>query len=267
MLKIIIYTISLLIFLILLLYLFQRHLIYHPARSNITPKQAGLANAQSIQLKTKDGIAIQAWYHPAKPPEKITILYLHGNTGHLGHRVGRIKAYLNAGLGVMLLSYRGYGASEGKPSEQGLYHDARAALNFLTAQKISTKCIVLLGESLGTGVATQMATESPIGAVILQSPYTSIVDVAKKHYFFFPANLLLHDRYESITKVARINAPTLLIHGLDDRLIPAKHSLLLFKKINSPKKVVLIKNTGHNNLPDYANIVIEFIKTQNVCEN
>lgn len=227
--------------------IFQRSLIYLPHRGVVEPAKWHAADMQIVQLTTADHLINQAWYKPAKS-NLPTIVYFHGNAGHLGYRVPLIKPYLSKGYGVLLLSYRGYANNQGSPTEQGLYNDARAAINFLRAKTIKPQCIVLYGESLGSGVAVQMASEYSIGALILQAPYTSLVDMAIQHYFFYPAKWLLWDKFDSYSKIKQIKAPLLIMHGSADRIVPIKQSQRLFSRANFPKQAKYFANNGHNDL-------------------
>lgn len=148
-------------------------------------------------LSNTDKLALQLWYKPAAPAMP-TIVYFHGNASHIGNRAGIYSALANKGFGVLALSYRGYGKSEGTPSESGLYTDARAAIGYLTSvQEIPISHIIIYGESLGTGVSVQMATEFDIAGLALQAPYTSVVGRAAEIYFYVPVHLLIQDKYNS----------------------------------------------------------------------
>jgi len=248
-----------------ILYLIQRQYIYFPQTGDIRPAKWGLPEVKLIQLKTTDGLLLNAWYHPAKDHKMPTILYLQGNYGHIGHRAVTVDAYIKAGYGMLLLGYRGYSGNKGQPSEKGLYLDARAAISFLKSQGVYMHCIVLFGESLGTGVAVQMATEFHVGAVILESAYTSMVDVGKKHYPFLPVRWLLKDRFESIRKIHKIQAPLFIIHGENDNIIPVGLGERLYEKASQPKAMKIYPGAGHNDLPDVSPNVIQFLKKHQIC--
>ncbi|TAN46387.1 MAG: alpha/beta fold hydrolase, partial [Rhodospirillales bacterium] len=151
------------------MYVFQRGLLYHPDRSSpLSPGLLGLKGMEEVWLKTSDGIRLNAWY--AKPAEgrKGMVLYLHGNAGNLGGLAGKLAPYLEAGYGVLALDWRGYGNSEGSPTEDGLYADGRAALAYLAGLGVPSDRVVLHGESLGSGVATLLAVENKVAGVILE---------------------------------------------------------------------------------------------------
>lgn len=211
---------------------------------------------QEIPLHTVDGLDIYAWYKPAQG-HKPVILYLHGNAGHLGHRMRLVRQFLTAGFGVLMLEYRGYGGNRGKPTEQGLYTDGRTALQYVQAQQ--PESIVLFGESLGTGVATQLAMEFPICALVLQAPYTSLTAVARYHYPWVPISLM--DKFDSLARIHQIHAPVLILHGQLDKVVPFSHGKVLYEKAHHPKEFRAFPDRGHHDLRDesYAHTVEKFI--------
>jgi len=242
------------------IYLNQRNLIYLPDKNSPDQIASNAGDMQQITLHTEDGLELFAWYKAAKNNLK-TIVYFHGNAGHIGHRVPLIRPYLDAGYGVLLVEYRGYGSNPGIPSEQGLYEDARAAMNYLLTHQVKPNQIVLFGESLGTAVAIQMATEFPIAILVLRSPYTSLSDVAAYHYKFLPVRWLLKDRYESINLISQVHAPLLVIHGLQDKIIPVQFVTPLLNAANTPKQRVFLEKARHNQMPDISQTVIQFLET------
>ncbi|CDZ76044.1 acetoin dehydrogenase E2 subunit dihydrolipoyllysine-residue acetyltransferase [Legionella massiliensis] len=251
---------SILIILTLLMYLFQRNLIYFPAREMPSRQVFHAEDMQELWLKTSDGLNLLAWYKPAQANQP-TLLFLHGNAGHIGNRMPLIRQFLRAGFGALLLEYRGYGGNKGKPAEESLYSDARAAMHFLQEQTNSSRSVVLYGESLGTGVAVKMASEFPICALVLQSPYTSLSAVARYHYpwIFIPPL----DKFDSLARISTIKAPVLILHGKRDQIVPFEQGLELYNQANEPKRLVAPDNKGHNNLwdDDFAKTVIHFIQT------
>lgn len=167
------------------MYVFQRKLQYHPENKGLTPQSVGISGASVETLTTADGEKIILWYAPAKA-EMPTILYFHGNAGEIGDRPLRFNYYHSRGFGVAYLSYRGYGGSSGSPSEAGLVADANAAYDWLLAKGVEPNRIALLGESLGSGVAVQLAAKREVGAAALEAPYTSTVEIAAKIYWWLP---------------------------------------------------------------------------------
>lgn len=247
---------------VLLLYLFQRSLIYHPSKGEAEPANHGVPEMARVVLETKDHLKLEAWFKNAEQGKQI-ILYLHGNAGHLGYRGFKIKDYLDEGFGVLLLGYRGYGNNQGDPTENNLYIDGRAALDFLIAKKVPLSKIVIYGESLGTGIAVELARNLRIHSLILEAPYSSIIDIAAHHYFYLPTTLLLKDKYDSIKKIKEIVSPIYFIHGERDRIIPWRFGKKLFDLAPEPKDLLLITDAGHNNLYDFgvSRKIIKFIES------
>ena len=270
MIKIILMSFAVIALLVVSIVFFQRQLIYFPSHAAPQLKQWQAEDMQAIQLMTADQLNLTAWYKPAKAGEP-TIVYFQGNAGHWGHRVPLIKPYLDQGYGVLLLGYRGYGDNPGTPSEAGLYRDARSAMRFLHLNQVSNPCIFLFGESLGTGVAVQMALEYQVAGVILQTPFTSLVDLARYHYpllFILPwLDRLLYDHFNSLEKISQIQTPLLIIHGDLDRIVPIKFGRALFEQANEPKQFNQLPNKSHNNL--YSHLlfdgVIHFVEQNKNC--
>ncbi|MEE8202279.1 MAG: alpha/beta hydrolase [Alphaproteobacteria bacterium] len=242
------------------LYLGQRRMMYFPDASVPSPAMWGVPEMQPVALDTADGLRLLAWYRAAAEGRP-TLVYLHGNAGHIGYRGEKVRAYLDAGYGVLLLSWRGYGGNPGSPSEDGLYHDGRAALAFLAGEAVPPARVVLYGESLGGGVAVQMASEQRVGALVLEAPFTSLADVAARHYWYVPARRLVRDRFESIAKIARIGAPLFIFHGEEDRIIPVALARQLFAAAAEPKEARYFPAAGHNDLYDHgaAQAVLDFL--------
>jgi hypothetical protein len=233
------------------LYAFQRQLMYYPSTAQPDRVLAGLAEMREVSLRTEDGLDLSAWYREAEPG-KPTVVLFHGNAGHIGHRGGKARLFIDVGLGMLLVEYRGYGGNPGSPTEQGLYRDGRAALSFLTARGIPGRHIVLYGESLGTGVAVRVAGEraprDPVGGLILEAPFTSIADVAAHQYPFVPARYLVKDRFDADRWIAEVAAPLLILHGLEDRIVPVRFGKRLFEAAREPKEARWIAGAGHNDI-------------------
>ncbi|MEE8279172.1 MAG: alpha/beta hydrolase, partial [Alphaproteobacteria bacterium] len=218
------------------LFLVQRQLMYFPDTRTPEPARAGVPEMREVALTTEDGLRLMAWYRPAQTPDGPVIVFFHGNAGNIGNRGAKIRPFIVAGFGVMLLSYRGYGGNPGSPTEEGLNRDGRAALEFLSNNGVPSRRAVLYGESLGSGVAVEMATERPVGGVVLEAPFTSVADVAASQFFFVPARYLVRDRFDSLSKIDAIGAPLLILHGERDRTIPVRYGRRLFAAARQPKK-------------------------------
>ena len=242
------------------LFLGQRRLLYLPDR---TPPDLALARLHGMapaELATDDGLSLLAWYAPARGPGKATLVYFHGNAGHIGHRAGKVRPYLDAGHGVLLVSWRGYGGNDGSPTEDGLYRDGRAAFAFLDGLGVAPETTVAYGESLGSGVAVQMARERRVGGVVLESPYTSIASLAAHHYWYLPAVWLVRDRFDSLSKIGGIDAPLLVLHGERDRVVPVGFGRALFAAAREPKTWRGLAQAGHDLYgPDAAEAVLAFL--------
>jgi len=240
----------------------QRKLLYYPSSERPTPTESGVSEMAEVSLNTEDGHALLAWHRSPVDAAFPTLVYFHGNSGHIGMRADKVRPYLKAGLGVLLTTWRGYSGNPGAPSEEGLYSDGRSALAYLEAIGIASKQTVLYGESLGTGVVVQLACERTPGAVVLEAPYSSIPDVAQARLRLMPAKSLILDRFESKKKIADVRAPVLIAHGARDRTIPLRFGEQLFKVAVEPKKLHIYPEAGHNDLYDYgmAELVLDFLR-------
>jgi uncharacterized protein len=227
------------------MYVLQRKLQYPAENKRLTPEGVGIVGARIENLATPDGETIILWYAPARPG-MATILYLHGNAGEKGDRPLRFNYYHSRGFGVAYLSYRGYGGSSGSPTEPGLITDATTAYHWLVAQGVAPRSIALLGESLGSGVAVQLAARHEVGAVALEAPYTSTADVAARIYWWLPVHILMKDQYRSIDFIGDVTAPVLVIHGDRDMLIPLDFGKRLFAAANEPKEMEIVPGFGHD---------------------
>lgn len=229
------------------LYLYQRQLLYLPDRSRPQLGELARLGVREIALQTTDGLSLLAWYLPPRADRPV-IVYFHGNGGHIGYRTDRVGRFAREGYGVLMPEYRGYGGNPGNPSETGFYADADAALAFLDREGIGADRRVLYGESLGSGVAVQIAARHPVGAVILEAPYTSIVAAAQHHYPFVPAALLLSDRYDSLSRIAQVKAPLLIVNGARDTVVPPRLADALFAAAPEPKERWIAAGGGHGDL-------------------
>ena len=225
-------------------FVMQRRLIYAPDPRRMSPAEAGLANVEELVLTAANGDRLIAWYGAA-PPGQPTILYLHGNGGALELRRERVRKYMAAGRGMLMLAWRGYSGSDGNPSEAASVADAKLAYTALVTQGIKPADIIVYGESLGTGVAVQLAAEKPVGGVILDAPYTSLVDVAALIYPWLPVGALMLDRYETLTHIGRVHAPLLVVQGEADEIIPVSQGRAVFAAANEPKEIVTFPGAGH----------------------
>jgi len=230
-----------------LMYTQQRSMMYFPSKSILPdPKLSGL---QITQTTTADGLHLQAWFMPpAKPGNKI-IVFFHGNANNLLHMWPKAESFVSAGYGAFLCEYRGYGGNPGMPTEQGFYQDGRAAFAWLKDHGYKNDQLVIYGESIGTGVSVQMATEVHPREMILEAAFSSTADVAKDRYGIIPVDYLMLDKYESANKIVSLHDMQLLqIHGDHDRTIPIQFGKKLFAAANEPKTFMLVPGADHNNL-------------------
>ena len=222
----------------------QRRLMYFPHTSLLAPMEYGLAQVEAAKLETADGESLDIW-RLAPKDDMPTILYFHGNGGHLGFRTHFFQAAQQVGYGVMMVSYRGYGKSTGSPSEQGFYADAKAAYVHLR-QSVAEEQIILFGESIGTGVVMELARGKSVRAVVLQAPFTSAVQLASEIYPWLPVKMVMKDRFDSISKVSDVKAPVLVLAAREDYIVPLAHSQALFEALDGPKDMVVFDGIGHN---------------------
>jgi uncharacterized protein len=232
--------------LVALLYFGQRALQYFPERFRTAPAAAGMPEAEEVVLDTSDGERVIVWHVPPRG-QKPVVLYFHGNGASLRWRVDRFRTLTSDGTGLVALSYRGYGGSSGSPTEPGLLNDASAAYAFALTRYAPAR-IVLWGESLGSGVAVALAAEKPVGHVVLESPFTSAVDVAAGRYWFVPVRLLMKDQFRSDLRIGKVTAPVLVLHGERDRIVPIVLGERLYAMINAPKRFVRFPDAGHNDI-------------------
>lgn len=231
------------------LFLLQRAVLFPvPSRERIAPAAAGFPVAEEHILATADGEKIVVWHVPAKPGRPV-ILYVHGNGDYLAGFFPRFHDLIADGTGIVAPAYRGYSGSSGSPSEQGLLADAEAAYGFAGA-RYSPERIVAWGFSLGSGVAVALAARHPVSKLILESPYSSIADVAASAFPIFPVRLLLRDTFRSDLRIAGVKAPLLFMHGERDGTIPIAFGERLFALAREPKQFIRFPDGGHNDL-DY----------------
>jgi len=229
-----------------ILYFAQRSMMYFPETIRTPPAQAGLPEADEITLTAADGVHIVGW-HVAPRESKPVIVYLHGNGGALRYRVERFHRLIKDGIGLVAIEYRGYGGSEGSPSERGLFADAEATYAFAAA-RYRPEQLVLWGESLGSGLAVYLAAEKPVGRVILEAPFTSAAAVAARQYWFMPVRLLMKDQFRSDERIQNVTAPVLILHGLNDHIVPYAMGEQMFDLTKANRHIVRFLEGGHEDL-------------------
>ncbi|HTZ03739.1 MAG TPA: alpha/beta hydrolase [Xanthobacteraceae bacterium] len=229
-----------------MVYFAQRSLMYFPDTTHVAPAAAGLPEASEVPLTASDGVQIHVWHVPPRDGKPV-VLYFHGNGGALQYRVERFRRLIDAGIGLVALEYRGYGGLGGSPSEEGLIRDAEAAYAFAAAHYAAQQ-IVVWGESLGSGVAVALAAEKPVGRVILEAPFTSALAVGERRYWYLPVRFLMKDRFRSDRRIGKVTAPLLILHGVQDRVVPYAMGERLFELANKPKHIARFLDGGHEDL-------------------
>jgi fermentation-respiration switch protein FrsA (DUF1100 family) len=222
----------------------QRKLLYFPYAREVAPASAGLSRADIVHLRTDDGETLLAWF-VAPAPGKPLILYFHGNANGLADRAERFAALTASGDGLLAVEYRGYPGSTGSPSEAGLLRDGEATYAQALALGFPAARIVAMGESLGSGVAVDLAARHEVGALVLDSPYSSTADVAAARFWMFPVRLLMRDQFRSDEKIGKVAAPVLMAHGTADATIPIRFAERLFSLANPPKEFIRVDGGSH----------------------
>lgn len=247
----------LLVYLIIvaLAYFSQRKLMYVThLSSDISAETVPPEGFRKETVTTPDGLTLYGWYSPPKKGRPVTV-WFHGNGSNILWHSERAKVYRANGFGVLLVEYRGYSNNEGKPTEDGLYADADAWMLWLKSKDIPENKTILYAESLGTGIAIQMALEYPdIAAMVLESPYTSMVDVARKYYWFAPIGLLLKDRFDNLSKISDVKSPLIFVHGTRDTIVPLAQGKQLYEAATSKKVFIELDGANHLDLalPEYG---------------
>tara|TARA_Y100000817_G_scaffold244504_1_gene196459 strand:+ start:912 stop:1712 length:801 start_codon:yes stop_codon:yes gene_type:complete len=219
---------------IIFVYFYQRNLLYHPSENNYQNDTIQF-NHQEIFIKVNNEIKLKSWIINKDLKNFKTLVFFHGNAGDLSNRIYKLNELDKLNINILLISWRGFSGNEGYPTEKNLYEDAEAAIKWLNKKKVSNSQIILYGESLGTGVAVEIASKNNFNSIILESPFTSIENSAKIYYPYLPVSFLLKDRYDSISKIKKINSPILIMHGRKDDIVPFFMGKKLFEKANSPK--------------------------------
>jgi fermentation-respiration switch protein FrsA (DUF1100 family) len=251
---------------VVLLWAFQRRLLYFPTPRTVPPAVSVLPRAEEVTFDTADGLRLGGWFvpahgagpragpgagsgaaHPGRGVRGPAVLVCNGNGGNRSMRAPLAAALARMGFHVLLFDYRGYGGNPGHPSEDGLAADARAALDQLaTRPEVDPARVVYFGESLGAAVALRLATERPPAALVLRSPFASLAEVGRLHYPLLPVSLLLRDRYDSAALAGRLATPLLVVAGGRDQIIPAGHSRRLFAAASQPKRLAVLDGADHN---------------------
>jgi fermentation-respiration switch protein FrsA (DUF1100 family) len=227
------------------IFVFQSHYVYYPEGELIAdPSIIGL-EFESVHFEAEDGVKLHGWFIPADDAKGV-VLFCHGNAGNISHRLDSIKIFHRLGLDVFIFDYRGYGQSEGSPTEEGTYQDAEAAWRYLTeTRQVEPSQVIIFGRSLGGAVAAWLAQSHQPGALILESTFTSLPEAAASHYPYLPLRFLLRFQYPTAEYLARIDCPVLIVHSRNDEIMPFSHGQRLFEMAGEPKEWLEISGT-HN---------------------
>ena len=238
-------TIFVIYFLVLVfLYFYQRNLLYHPNENNYSEDKISV-DIEKVKIQTADNIELLGWYHEKNLKDYKTLVYFHGNAGSLENRIHKLNHFQDMNINFLIIAWRGFNGNKGKPSERGLYLDGKSAIDWLKKKGVDEKNLILYGESLGTGVATHLAQNKNYAGVILETPFTSMVNAAKNFYPYIPINLLLKDKFENFKKVKNINTPILVMHGEVDQIVPFSMGKKIYEIANNPKYSYFTKYDDH----------------------
>ncbi len=227
---------------VVFLFFYQRKLLYHPSENNYLDETQLNHTIEKIFIQSNDKLV--SWYFKKNPKFK-TILFFHGNAGKLDNRVYKLNELSKLELNYLIVAYRGFSGNAGKPTESGLYEDANFAKIWLNKNGVKDKDIIIYGESLGTAVGIDLASRYNFSGIILESPFTSMLDLAQKYYPIFPVKLILKDRYESRKKLNDIKSPVLVMHGKKDKIVPFYMGEQILEALSSPKFSYFNDNDDH----------------------
>lgn len=248
-----------------LIYLYQRKLTFSPDVRYVAVESVGILGLREVLFSSADGHKLFSWYLPAQP-SKPTLLFFHGNGGNVANREEKFRQLSAAGYGVFMLGYRGFGGSEGSPSEAGFVKDAAIAYQYLLDSGLQAHDIVIYGESIGTSVAVQLAAKVDCAGVILEAPMYSVLEIGKSRYPQLPVERYLRDPFLTYQHIDKIRSPLLVLHGSADGVIPLTSGEKLFNAAPEPKQMHVIKGGGHNNLYEYeiVPLITKFLIDQQI---
>ena len=229
---------------LILLFIFQRSLMYHPQENNYFGDKLEV-EIEKVKIKTSDDIDLLGWFHKKDLKKFKTIVYFHGNAGNLENRIYKLNHFKDMDVNFLIIAWRGFSGNSGKPTEKGLYNDAKSAIIWLKKLGLTEKDIVIYGESLGSGVATEIAQNSNFAGLVLETPFTSMIDAAKNFYPYIPVSFLLKDKYDNQNKIKNINIPVLVMHGEADQIVPFWMGKRIFEIANEPKYSYFTKFDDH----------------------
>ena len=218
--------------------------MYHPQENNYFGDKLKV-EIEKVNITTIDNINLLGWFHKKDLNKFKTIIYFHGNAGTLDNRIHKLNHFKDMDVNFLIIAWRGFSGNQGSPSEKGLYIDGQSAINWALKQGVIEEDIILYGESLGTGIATELAQHKNFAGVILETPFTSMINAAKNFYPYIPVNLLLKDRFENFKKIKNINSPVLIMHGEQDTIVPFTMGKTIYQLANEPKYSYFTKHDDH----------------------
>ncbi|MBD3287616.1 alpha/beta fold hydrolase [candidate division KSB1 bacterium] len=243
-----------------IVYLFQSRMLYFPAEKILfTPHDYGF-DYEEVYFTTEDNVKLHGWFIPV-PESRGAILFHHGNAGNIGDRLDSITQFRKLGYSVFIFDYRGYGKSNGYPDEQGTYIDAVAAWSYLTENKnIEAQDIIIFGRSLGGSIASWLARKVHPRALIIESTFTSALDMAQAHYGFLPVKWLLKFEYDTKNHLQKVTSPVLIIHSPQDNIVPYRFGEELFRIANEPKDFLKISGSHNDGFLVSGDVYINGLK-------
>ena len=229
---------------VVFVYFYQRNLLYHPSENNYQNDEIKF-KYEEVNIEVENEIKLKSWLINKDFNKFKTLLIFHGNAGDLSNRIYKLNELNKLEINILLISWRGFSGNKGSPTEQNLYKDAEAAIKWLNKKNVNNNQIILYGESLGTGIAVEMAKKNDFNSIILESPFTSIENSAKIYYPYLPVKYLLKDRYDTISKIKMVESPIMIMHGEKDDVVPFSMGKELFEKANSPKQSYFTPDDDH----------------------
>ena len=232
--------------------------MYHPKENNYFGDKLEI-EVEKVSIETSDGFNLLGWFYKKNLKKFKTILYFHGNAGDLENRIHKLNHFKDMDVNFLIISWRGFSGNLGKPTEKGLYKDAEGAILWLKNLGLKEKDIILYGESLGSGVAIEVAQNSNFAGLVLETPFTSMIEAAKNFYPYIPVSLLLKDKYENQNKIKNINIPVLVMHGENDQIVPFWMGEKIYDIANQPKYSYFTKYDDH--MMEYDKKLVFALKT------
>ena len=229
---------------LIVLFIFQRNLMYNPNENNYFGDKLEV-EIEKVKITTSDNLNLLGWLHNKDLKKFKTIVFFHGNAGKLDNRIYKLNYFKNMDVNFLIIAWRGFSGNKGKPSEKGLYEDGKSTIDFLKNLGVTEKNIIIYGESLGTGIATEIAQNDKFAGLILETPFTSMIEAAKNFYPYIPVGLLLKDKYKNDKKIKNINIPLLVMHGEADQIVPFWMGKKIYEIANQPKYSYFTKYDDH----------------------